>query len=105
MGNSLLCHYIDNCFKKGKILWGQKHCDWGGKVEEWGAVAPVTMLKKVPTLTASNHLGGNYRAAEIFKRKSFFASCGVKIRWGYSLVDFLWAPHVSVTSLSLHNTI
>ena len=40
MGNSLLCHYIDNCFKKGIILWGQKHCDWGGKVEEWGAFAP-----------------------------------------------------------------
>ena len=47
MGNSLLCHYIDNCFKKGIILWGQKHCDWGDRVEEWGAVAPpVTMLKK-----------------------------------------------------------
>ena len=40
MGNSLLCHYIDNCFKKGIILWGQKHCDWGGKVEEWGSICP-----------------------------------------------------------------
>ena len=47
MGNSLLCHYIDNCFKEGIILWGQKHCDWGGKVEDWGACAPpVPMLKK-----------------------------------------------------------
>ena len=47
MGNSLLCHYIDNCFKKGIILWGQKHCDWGGKVEEWGGICPpVPMLKK-----------------------------------------------------------
>ena len=46
MGDSLLCHYIDNCFKKGIILWGQKHCDWGGKVEEWGHFPPVPMLKK-----------------------------------------------------------
>ena len=47
MGNSLLCHYIDNCFKEGIILWGQKHCDWGGKVEDWGAFAPsVPVLKK-----------------------------------------------------------
>ena len=52
MGNSLLCHYIDNCFKEGIILWGQKHCDWGGKVEDWGAFAPpVPMLKKALLLT------------------------------------------------------
>ena len=55
MGNSLLCHYTDNCFKKGIILWGQKHCDWGGKVEEWGAFAPpVTMLKKALIQRASS---------------------------------------------------
>ena len=48
MGNSLLCHYIDNCFKKGIILWGQKHFDWGGaKLRNGGAFAPpVPMLKK-----------------------------------------------------------
>ena len=48
MGNSLLCHYIDNCFKKGVILWGQKHCDWGGgKLRNGGHLPPpVTMLKK-----------------------------------------------------------
>ena len=46
MGNSLLCHYIDNCFKKGILLWGQKHCDWGGKVEEWGAFAPPSSNAK-----------------------------------------------------------
>ena len=47
MGNSLLCHYIDNCFKEGKILWGQKHCVWGAKLRTGGAFAPpVPMLKK-----------------------------------------------------------
>ena len=46
MGNSLLCHYIDNCFKKGIILWGQKHCNWGGKVEEWGPLPPSSNVKK-----------------------------------------------------------
>ena len=52
MGNSLLCHYIGNCFKEGIILWGQKHCDWGGKVEDWGAFAPpVPMLKKALAYT------------------------------------------------------
>ena len=46
MGNSLLCYYIENCFKKGIILWGQKHCDWGGKVEEWGHLPPSYNAKK-----------------------------------------------------------
>ena len=48
MGNSLLHHYIDNCFKKGYFLWGQKHCDWGGaNVRNGGTFAPpVPMLKK-----------------------------------------------------------
>ena len=47
MGNSLLCHYIDNCFKKGIILWGQKHCDWGAKLRNGGHLPPpVPMLKK-----------------------------------------------------------
>ena len=40
MGNSLLSHYIDNYFKKGIILWGQKHFEWGGKVEVWGGICP-----------------------------------------------------------------
>ena len=47
MGNSLLCHYIDNCFKEGIILWGQKHCDWGAKLRTGGHLPPpVPMLKK-----------------------------------------------------------
>ena len=47
MGNSLLCHYIDNCFKEGIILWGQKHCNWGGaKLRTGGICPPVPMLKK-----------------------------------------------------------
>ena len=48
MGNSLLCHYIDNCFKKGVILWGQKHCDWGGaKLRNGGgAFAPSSNVEK-----------------------------------------------------------
>ena len=57
MGNSLLCHCIDNCFKKGIILWGQKHCDWGGKVEEWGHLPPSYNVKKAlldPPLLSSN---------------------------------------------------
>ena len=46
MGNSLLCHYIDNCFKKGIILWGQKQRDWGAKLRNGGICPPVPMLRK-----------------------------------------------------------
>ena len=46
MGNSLLCHYIDNCFKKGIILWGQKHCDWGAKLRNGGHLPPSSNVKK-----------------------------------------------------------
>ena len=46
MGNSLLCHYIDNCFKKGIILWGQKHCDRGAKLKNRGHLPPSSNVKK-----------------------------------------------------------
>ena len=47
MGNSLLCQYIDNCFKKGIILWGQNTLAGGAKLRNGGAFAPpVPMLKK-----------------------------------------------------------
>ena len=74
MGNSLLCHYIDNCFKKGIILWGQKHCDWGGgKVEEWGVICPppVTMLKKALSGPDGDdgYLSLNVRQMSVFYRR------------------------------------
>ena len=51
--NSMGNKYIDNCLKKWIILWGQKHCDWGGKLRNGGQLPP--MLKKALGLFLSNY--------------------------------------------------
>ena len=60
MGNSLLCHYIDNYFKKGIILWDQKHCDWGAKLRNGGHLFPSSNVKKGSGKHLSLHVVVSY---------------------------------------------
>ena len=72
MGDSLLCHYIDNCFKKGIILWGRKHCDWGG--QSWGMeghLPPSSNVKKgsVTQVIPEKHMIKEPKKVEFLKER------------------------------------
>ena len=100
MGNSLLCHYIDNCFKIGIILWGQKHCDWGAELRNGGHLPPIYIVKKGSGVIRSISFG-NHCSSEENRCHTEFVLSLVKMNF---LIRFLvFSFHLEMKPRSLIN--